>query len=122
MNKELEEAIYRINFHKDNAELANGTCVVNKQDIEVVLNELKRLKEENKDLKQANREKADKLIEITDLYIKSIPKDKVREKIEELKNDRKTKYDSFMGYRVESREQQDIDKQIKILQELLEGK
>lgn len=53
------------------------------------------------------------------IYENSIPKQVVIAKIEQLKNDYDKKYDVFMGYKVESREQQDILKQIGILQELL---
>ena len=38
MNKELEKAIYRLKFHKECAGLENGTCVVNVEDIEILLN------------------------------------------------------------------------------------
>lgn len=32
-----EKAIYRLNFHKENADLENGTVIVNKIDLETVL-------------------------------------------------------------------------------------
>lgn len=35
-NKELEEVLCRIEIHKDYAGLTNGTCIVNKQDLETV--------------------------------------------------------------------------------------
>ena len=50
----------------------------------------------------------------------SIPVSLVEEKIEELKQERTLKYDNYMGYKIESREQQDIDKKVQVLQELLE--
>ena len=46
---------------------------------------------------------------------------KIKDKIEELKQERTLKYDNYMGYKIESREQQDIDKKVQVLQELLEG-
>lgn len=36
-----EKAIYRLNFHKENADLENGTVIVNKIDLETVLQLLK---------------------------------------------------------------------------------
>lgn len=45
----------------------------------------------------------------------------IKETIFELKEIRKTKYDRAYGLNFESREQQDIDKQIGVLQELLKG-
>lgn len=54
-NKELEEAVCRINSYKDTTELSNRTCVVNKQDLEILLKELKKLQEENDELKFKER-------------------------------------------------------------------
>ena len=86
-NKELEEMIEAYNELKRHKEIvANIDTNYFFEFAETLLKELKRLQEENKDLKYANREKADKLIEITDLYMRSIPEDKIREKIEELKD------------------------------------
>lgn len=111
MNKELEEAIKRIRI------LLNDSCDCeeckkDKKAYKTVLTELKRLQEENKDLKQANREKADKLIEITDLYMRSIPNDKIREKIEDIK-DMKVEGEVFITA---------VNFSKKILEELLEEK
>lgn len=50
-----------------------------------------------------------------------IPVQKVKDKIEELKEERASKYDNYMGYKIESREQQDINKKIDVLQDLLES-
>lgn len=86
-NKELEEAIYRINFHKDNAELSNGSCIVNKQDIEILLNELKRLQEENSKLERANKTYINSIQSITPVLLEDyIEKDKIREIIEKAKS------------------------------------
>lgn len=38
MNKELEKAIHRLKLHKEGAGLENGTCIVNVEDLETVLN------------------------------------------------------------------------------------
>lgn len=68
-------------------------------------------------------EKIYRVLETALNYIKnSIPKQLIEDKIEELKEERKEKWDYYMGYKVQSREQQDIDKKIEILEELLEGK
>lgn len=37
MTKEQEKAIYRLNIHKNCAQISNGCCVVNAKDIEKVL-------------------------------------------------------------------------------------
>ena len=60
--------------------------------------------------------------EETPQYIKEnyILVEKVKDKIERLKKKRMKKYDNYMGYKIESREQQDIDKKINVLQELIE--
>ena len=56
-----------------------------------------------------------KLIEVTNLYLNSIPKQAVIDKIEEIKKDKDSKYyDKFLCER-------DIENVIEILQELLEG-
>ncbi len=59
--------------------------------------------------------------EVEELLENSIPTQRVEDKLEELKKNYDKKYDLYMGYKVESREQQDILKQMSILQELLEG-
>ena len=115
-NKELEEAIKIL---KETQESNRAWLKNTKEErcfemylrdieaIQTVLKELKRLQKENKSLKQSNREKSNKLIEITDLYIKSVPKDKRREKIEQLNVNR----DMISGGYA-----------ISILEELLESK
>ena len=89
---------------------------------------IKELEEENmqKDLKKIGIEekiKAD-MKEIIERYYtaneKCIPKQKVKDKIEKLKKDYDKKYDLFMGHKFQSKEQQDILKQMRILKELLE--
>ena len=112
MDKELEEAIKRALITKH-----RGTTLISVEILEAVLKELKRLQEENEDLKQANREKQNKLIEITDLYIKSVPKDKIREKIGEQKK--------LMEKYLKAKEYGQVDirlYKIAILEELLEEK
>ncbi len=120
-NKELEEAIKFMKNWLD-YEKNNKSIMINADELlemeTIVLNELLRLQEENKDLKKANREKANKLIQITDLYMNSISKDKIKEKIEELYK--------LGDYRTETNPngrvhflKEDIDCQIEILQELL---
>lgn len=38
MNKDLEKAKHRLNIHKSCAQITNGCCIVNKRDLETVLN------------------------------------------------------------------------------------
>lgn len=89
---------------------------------------IKELEEENmqKNLEKIGIEeniKAD-MKEIIERYYTAneecIPKQVVIDKIAKLKNDYDEKYDLYMGYKIESRDQQDILKQIEILQQLLE--
>jgi len=127
-NKELEEAINyfrkRMDICLENAEICDendfdeeATCLRKEQIlIETILKELERLQEENKQYKKANREKADKIIEITDLYMKSIPKDKIREKLEELEKEYKEALEE------NSTKAFILKCQIEILKELLEKK
>ena len=75
----------------------------------------------NPKLKSAVESVLEKNKELEEVIENSIPTQKVENKLEELKNNYDKKYDLYMGYKVESREQQDILKQMSILQELLEG-
>lgn len=59
-------------------------------------------------------------IEFEEYMSHFIPKQKVKDKIEKLKKDYDKKYDLFMGHKFQSKEQQDILKQMRILKELLE--
>lgn len=56
----------------------------------------------------------------TQTKCETIPVSLVEKTIEELKQERTLKYDNYMGYKIESIEQQDIDKKVQVLQELLE--
>lgn len=128
MNKELEEVLCRIEIHKDYAGLTNGTCIVNKQDLETVLEELKRLQEKNKELYEKNKRQQgqnkianEKILaqkgQLKVFNEKFIYKDKIREKIEE-QEELKEKY-------LKMREYGQVDirlYKIAILKELLEGK
>lgn len=73
----------------------------------------------NPRLKSAVESVLEKNKELEEVIENSIPTQKVENKLEELKNNYDKKYDLYMGYKVESREQQDILKQMSILQELL---
>lgn len=77
--------------------------------------------ERNKELEEENKRKQTLLVCAGEVIENSIPMQKIEDKLEELKNNYDKKYDLYMGYKVESREQQDILKQMSILQELLEG-
>ncbi len=77
-----------------------------------VREELKELRKENEELKADNYELNNR---ITDL-LENIPVQKVKEKIEELKEDKDSKYyDIFL-------EERDIENTIKVLQELLDNR
>lgn len=83
-----------------------------KSAVESVLEKIEELEKDNK--------RKDMFVQMSQEVIEnSILKQKVINKIEELKNNYDKKYDLYMGYKVESREQQDILKQMSILQELL---
>lgn len=132
--KELEKDIYRIEIHKDFDGLTKGTCVVNKQDLETVLKELKRLQEENRKLKERNKRQQEQnkidnikiLMQRGQLKIfneKFINKDKIREKLEEVKKYeriemKKLNHKSMAFHYANGRET--LAKEI--LEELLEGK
>lgn len=73
------------------------------------------------ELEEENKKKSIELICYQEELDNSILEQAIKDKIEKLKNDYDQKYDLYMGYKVESREQQDILKQMSILQELLEG-
>ena len=105
------------------------------QALEHILSDYKRVLKENKELKNKIMEKELEIIgkeeytkasmgEIIKQYYTAnedcITKQKVKDKIERLKKKRMKKYDNYMGYKIESREQQDIDKKINVLQELIE--
>lgn len=127
-NKELEKAIYRIEIHKDYAGLANGTCVVNKQDVETVLKELKRREEEN--------EEYNKQLDLDYVRENYIAKDKIREKIEELKEKEENMYsrikelENIVGMSLKQYEElnklyseyNEVLIRIESLEELLKGK
>ena len=87
--------------------------------LEHILAEREQDKKRIKELEEESRKKSIELICYQEELKNSIPTQVVIAKIEQLKNDYDKKYDVFMGYKVESREQQDILKQIGILQELL---
>jgi len=117
MNKELKVAIRTLKeIITTKFNLDYSIDSTDKEAIETVLKELKKLQKENKDFKQANTEKANKLIEITNLYLNSVPKEKIREKIKELQK----KYEIALE---ENNTKAFILKcQITILEELLEEK
>lgn len=78
---------------------------------DIILNLINKLQKENEELKADNYELNNR---ITDL-LENISVQKVKEKIEELKEDKDSKYyDIFL-------EERDIENTIKILQELLES-
>ena len=128
MNKELEEAVGILKIMIENLKeygIYHSTTDEEQQAIETVLEELKRLQEENEELKL---EKRTRIIgrygemEIHEVINKTLQedyilKDKIREKIKE-QNELKEKY-------LEMKEYGQVDirlYKIAILEELLEGK
>lgn len=89
--------------------------------LEHILAELEQKDKRIKELEKALLKVKDKNTTLFITCRNSIPEQAIKDKIEKLKNDYDQKYDLYMGYKVESREQQDILKQMSILQELLEG-
>ena len=79
----------------------------------IIQQEITRLKQYAKELMKEKQQ-------LTTALLDSIPKQKVKDKIEKLKKDYDKKYDLFMGHKFQSKEQQDILKQMRILKELLE--
>lgn len=80
----------------------------------------KRVLKENEELKNDYENLSNSVVVKNHCIKNSIPVSLVEEMIEELEQERTLKYDNYMGYKIESREQQDIDKKVQILQELLE--
>lgn len=89
-----------------------------------ILSEYKRVLKENEELEEENKTSKNITSQLMSDFINKnvIPVSLVEEKIEELKQERTLKYDNYMGYKIESREQQDIDKKVQVLQKLLEGR
>ncbi len=143
MNKEIEEAIGRLVLYKEYTQLAKGrNCIVNKIDLELVLNYIKEL-EENKNVKDTDlmdvylkgvydgKEQAiidnsickEKMVEdalqenvkLKKQLVDSTPNSVIREKIEELENSQKRVKNNNLIY---SRE--DVFRfQIYVLEEIL---
>lgn len=106
--KNLQEIINLCNEELDNED-ENVTAVLDLVDLKSLRNLINRNKELEEYYEEQNKVNA-----------KFIPVSLVEEKIEKLKQERTLKYDNYMGYKIESREQQDIDKKVQVLQELLE--
>lgn len=85
-----------------------------------LLSDYKRVLKENEELKNDYENLSNSVVVKNHCIKNSIPVSLVEEMIEELEQERTLKYDNYMGYKIESREQQDIDKKVQILQELLE--
>ena len=127
MNEEERKAVEILNTFELRRKTKNykEISLEDSQSVEIVLNLIEKLQKENKKLKNKLLDtlKGQKVIkEETPQYIKEnyILVEKVKDKIERLKKKRMKKYDNYMGYKIESREQQDIDKKINVLQELIE--
>lgn len=85
MNKQLEEAISRVNKDKNKPLKCGDVAILNIEDIEILLKELERLQEENSKLERANKTYINSIQSITPVLLEGyIEKDKIREKIETL--------------------------------------
>lgn len=108
MNKELEEAIKRALITKH-----RGTTLISVEILETVLKELKRLQEENNIQRK----------QLNDAFSNGfIHKDKIREKIEELKMELNNSSETIADCVINLETTMKLENQIYILEELLEGK
>ena len=86
MNKELEEAIHRLNIHKSCAQITNDCCIINKRDLETILNYIENSisKEKHKKLKEHCKTLIKEKQELTSALLDSIPREKVEKELQEL--------------------------------------
>jgi len=86
MNKELEEAINRVKFNATYSQLTNGCCIVNKNDLEVLLKHIENSisKEKHKKLKEHCKTLIKEKQELTSALLDSIPREKVEKELQEL--------------------------------------
>lgn len=118
-NKQLEEDIKRALITKH-----RRTALISVETLETFLKELKRLQEENNKLERANKVYINSIQSITPVLLEDyIEKDKIREKIEELKKEKEElENKTFLRITDYIDEKEKTDNQIKILKELLERK
>ena len=123
MNEEEKKAVEILNTFEFRSKTRNykKISLEDSKSVKIVLNLIEKLQKENEELEEINNElEAEKNEAIRRYNFETIPIKKVKDKIEKLKQERTLKYDNYMGYKIESREQQDIDKKVQVLQELLE--
>lgn len=113
--KNLQEIINLCNEELDNED-GNVTATLDLVDLKSLRNLIKAYKE----LEEKLNETLNANLALVQGNANSLPVSLVEKTIEELKQERTLKYDNYMGYKIESREQQDIDKKVQVLQELLE--
>ena len=116
MNEEEKKAIEKFKF-------CGGNFVLDKESSKVVLNLIEKLQKENSMLKKVNKITENITTEDVERAIKEaekqyIPVQKVKDKIEKLKQEKK-KYGNCL---IEMYEDELVNRDIKILQELLEGR
>lgn len=122
--KQLELILKVRKEQKEIIECAGGSCMNCNPDIKAlsksidILSDYKRVLKENEELKnqEATQRKINELL--VQRYSNSIPVQKVKDKIEELKQEKK-KYGNCL---IEMYEDELVNRDIKILQELLEGR
>ncbi len=130
MNEEEKEAVEILNTFEFRGKTRNYKEISSEdsKSIKIVLNLIEKLQKENEELKAVRKWYFENTVskictpEMLNKILRNdyISKQKVKDKIERLKKKRMKKYDNYMGYKIESREQQDIDKKINVLQELIE--
>lgn len=136
-NKELEEAIERLGHIEKYYDCNNYYSKYDLDCIETVLKELKRLQKENDKLERANKTYINSIQSITPVLLEDyIEKDRIREKIEELKEKKENMYsrikelENIVGMSL--KEYEELNKlyseynevliRMESLEELLEGK
>lgn len=110
--KILEETIENANI--ENMDMNNCFGGEHIEAIEHILSDYKRVLKENEELKADNYELNNRISDLLD----NIPVQEVKDKIEELKQEKK-KYGNCL---IEMYEDELVNRDIKILQELLEGR
>lgn len=118
--KQLELILKVRKEQKEIIECAGGSCINCNPDIKAltnsidILSDYKRVLKENEELKADNYELNNRISDLLD----NIPVQEVKDKIEELKQEKK-KYGNCL---IEMYEDELVNRDIKILQELLEGR
>lgn len=121
MDKELEEAIKRLDHIEKYYDCNNYYNKYDLDCIETVLNELQRLQKENNKLERANKTYINSIQSITPVLLEDyIAKDKIRENVEKIQNEYELLLEHQNGR--ESNRTKYLRGKIHMGQEVLEGK